>query len=101
MQCMATYSKVLEKEGLPEPSLSPSISSNIALKSNKAVQEKARIAELARQILATTLDPGTSLFLSSLQVRNTCFSPSLSSKRQPDVSMFVPNKNFSFTFAHA
>ncbi|KAJ0308957.1 hypothetical protein Brms1b_009338 [Colletotrichum noveboracense] len=64
---MATYSKALEKEGLPEPSLSPNISSNIALKSNKAVQEKARIAELARQILATTLDPGTSLFLSSLQ----------------------------------
>ncbi|CAI0645670.1 unnamed protein product [Colletotrichum noveboracense] len=67
VQCMATYSKALEKEGLPEPSLSPNISSNIALKSNKAVQEKARIAELARQILATTLDPGTSLFLSSLQ----------------------------------
>ncbi|KAI8316899.1 O-methyltransferase asqN [Colletotrichum sp. SAR11_240] len=67
VQCMAAYSKALEKEGLPEPSLSPSVSSKVSLKSNKAVQEKARIAELARQILATTLDPGTSLFLSSLQ----------------------------------
>ncbi|GJC80300.1 O-methyltransferase asqN [Colletotrichum liriopes] len=64
---MAAYSKSLEKEGLPEPSLSPSISSEVDLKSNKGLQEKTRIVELARQILATTLDPGTSLFLSSLQ----------------------------------
>ncbi|TDZ28140.1 O-methyltransferase asqN [Colletotrichum spinosum] len=67
VQCMAAYSKSLEKEGLPEPSLSPGLAPKTALKSGKGLQDKARIVELARQILATTLDPSTSLFLSSLQ----------------------------------
>ncbi|KAI6354485.1 hypothetical protein MCOR25_008574 [Pyricularia grisea] len=66
-QCMTAYNKSLVKEGLPEPSLSPSRTSHLKLKSSQGLQERARIVELAQQILATTLDPAISLFQSSLQ----------------------------------
>ncbi|TLD11619.1 hypothetical protein PspLS_11566 [Pyricularia sp. CBS 133598] len=66
-QCMAAYSRSLEKEGLPEPSLSPARPSHVNLKSSKGLQDKARIVELAQQIIATTLDPAMTLFQSSLQ----------------------------------
>lgn len=73
-QCMAAYSRSLEREGLPEPSLSPGRPSHVNLKSSKGLQEKARIVELAQQIMATTLDPAMTLFQSSLQVRITSFA---------------------------
>lgn len=67
-QCMAAYSRSLEREGLPKPSLSPGRPPHVNLKSSKGLQEKARIVELAQQIMATTLDPAMTLFQSSLQV---------------------------------
>ncbi|TLD11449.1 hypothetical protein PspLS_11929 [Pyricularia sp. CBS 133598] len=67
VQCMAAYIRSLEREGLPEPSLSPDMPSQGNMKSKKGLQEKAQIVQLARQILASTLDPGENLFQSSLQ----------------------------------
>lgn len=69
LQALLTYSQRLRQENLSMLGLFPNSSEISKSLSEEGRREKGRVIELAQEILATTIDPTTSLLLDSLQVR--------------------------------
>ncbi|KAF5844176.1 hypothetical protein GGP41_002272 [Bipolaris sorokiniana] len=67
LQALLTYSQRLRQENLSMLGLFPNSSEISKSLSEEGRREKGRVIELAQEILATTIDPTTSLLLDSLQ----------------------------------
>jgi hypothetical protein len=78
LQAVMAYSQCLRQERLPTPRLSPSNRETTESLSEEGLREKMKVIELAQELLATTIDPATSLLLDSLQVRSRLATGSFS-----------------------
>lgn len=68
LRSMKSYGEYSKKEYAPLPSLSPSTVAD-GLGSQKREAARARVVELAQQILDMTMDPRINLLINSLSVR--------------------------------
>lgn len=68
LRYIVSYTRGLQHESAPVPSLLPSTLAGTNLQ-GQTLRDRTKVIELAQRIVSTTMDPGTSLLVDTLQVR--------------------------------